>query len=99
MGAPTSKVSRIFVFLAVRIALWGLLIGNVMALGLLYVQEKTHMLPLDADSYYIDFVPVSISWVSIVLLNIGVMAVTYLVLILPSRFVSGISPAETMRYE
>lgn len=99
MGAPTSKVSRIFVFLAVRIALWGLLIGNVVALGLLYVQEKTHMLPLDADSYYIDFVPVSISWVSIVLLNIGVMAVTYLVLILPSRFVSGISPAETMRYE
>ncbi len=99
MGAPTSKVSRIFVFLAVRIALWGLLIGNVVALGLLYVQEKTHMLPLDADSYYIDFVPVSTSWVSIVLLNIGVMAVTYLVLILPSRFVSGISPAETMRYE
>lgn len=99
MGAPTSKVRNVFVFLAMKIALWGLLIGNSVMLALLFIQQKTHFIPLDADSYYIDFVPVSISWLSVVLLNAGVLAVTYFVLILPSRFVSGISPAETMRYE
>lgn len=99
LGAPTSKVRTIFVFLAVRIALWGMLIGNAVMLAVMIIQEKTHFMPLDADSYYIDFVPVKISWFAIALLNCGVLLVTYLVLILPSRFVAGISPAETMRYE
>lgn len=99
MGAPTTKVRRIFIYLAIRIAIWGMLIGNVAILSLIYVQDKTHFLPLDPESYYIDFVPVSISWYAVAALNIGVIAVMYLVLILPSRFVAGISPAETMRYE
>ncbi len=99
LGAPTSKVRQVFVYLALRIALWGMLIGNAVMLSLMVAQRETHFIPLDADSYYIDFVPVHISWGAILLLNIGVLVVTYLVLILPSRFVAGISPAETMRYE
>lgn len=99
LGAPTSKVRQIFVYLALRIALWGMLIGNIFIIAVLLIQDKTHIMPLDADSYYIDYVPVEISWPAILLLNLGVLIVTYLVLILPSRFVAGISPAETMRYE
>jgi len=97
LGAPTSKVRKVFVYLALRIALVGMIIGNLVALAFIFIQGKTHFLPLDAESYYIDFVPVSISWTSILLLNLGVIVVTYLVLILPSRFVAGFSPAETMR--
>lgn len=99
MGAPTSGVRKIFVYIAIRIALIGMIIGNVVMLSLIYIQDRIHFLPLDAESYYIDFVPVSISWLEITLLNVGVIVVMYLVLILPSRFVAGISPAETMRYE
>lgn len=99
LGAPTSKIRNIFIWLALRIALWGMLIGNVIVIAFLYVQQTTHFIPLDADSYYIDFVPVIISWKSILLLNLGVLLVTYLVLILPSRFVAGISPAETISGE
>ncbi|MBD5355528.1 MAG: ABC transporter permease [Bacteroides sp.] len=99
MGAPTSKVRKIFIYLAIRIALIGLIIGNLVMLSLIYLQDKTHFLPLDAESYYIDFVPVSISWFAVATLNIGVVIIMYFVLILPSRFVAGISPAETMRYE
>lgn len=99
LGATTSKVREVFVYLSVRIALIGMAIGNVVMVSLLFVQEKTHFLPLDADSYYIDFVPVKFSWFSLLALDLGVIVVTYLVLILPSRFVAGISPAVTMRYE
>lgn len=99
VGAPTSAVRKVFVYLAIRIALWGILIGNAVMLALIFVQDKTHFLPLDPESYYIDFVPVSISWLPIVALNLGVVIIMYFVLILPSRFVAGISPAETMRYE
>lgn len=99
MGAPTDKVRRIFVYLAIRIAVWGMLIGNVVMLTFLYLQDRYHFIPLDPESYYIDFVPVTLSWFPIVALNVGVVIIMYFVLVLPSRFVAGISPAETMRYE
>lgn len=99
MGAPTGKIREVFVWLALKIAISGMLIGNVLALSFMYVQSATHFIPLDPDSYYIDFVPVEISWEGIALLNAGVVGVMYLVLILPSRFVAGISPAETIKGE
>ncbi|MDE7159424.1 MAG: FtsX-like permease family protein [Muribaculaceae bacterium] len=99
MGMRTSRLRRVFVYLAVRVTVRGLLIGNAVGLGLLWLQERTHFLRLDADSYYIDFVPVAIHWEDVVLLNAGVILIVYLVMILPSRFVARISPAETMRSE
>ncbi len=97
LGAPTSAVRRVFIYLAVRVTLRGLLIGNVLGLGLLFAQARWRFIPLDADAYYIDFVPVHVSWGAVLLLNAGVLVVVYLSLILPSRFVSRISPAESMR--
>ncbi|ROT03723.1 MULTISPECIES: ABC transporter permease [Bacteroidales] len=99
LGASTSKIREIFIWLALRIALWGMSIGNIIAVTFIYMQRKTHFIPLDPDSYYIDFVPVVMSWESIVLLNIGVLFVVYCVLILPSRFVASVSPAQTMLSE
>ena len=99
LGAPTSKIREIFVFLACKIAIIGLSVGNTIVLLLIWWQSRTHFFSLDPDSYYIDFVPVHIDWLTVVLLNIGILLGIYLSLILPSRFVAGITPAETMRYE
>ncbi len=97
LGSPSSKLRRIFVYLAIRVALSGLVIGDILAIAFLYLQYSTHFIPLDPDSYYMDFVPVDISWPAILLINAGVLFISYLVLILPSRFVARISPSETMR--
>ena len=99
LGAPASRIRHIFLYLSVKIALLGMLIGNVVMLGLLWAQDKWHFLHLDPEAYYIDFVPVEVSWLPMLLLNLGVVAVIYLSLILPSWFVARISPAETLRYE
>lgn len=97
LGAPASRIRRIFLLLAMKITLLGLLIGNGLMLTFLFLQDKYHFLHLDPESYYIDFVPVRISLTSIVLLNIGVIVIVYLTLILPSWFVARISPAETLK--
>ncbi len=99
LGAKTGSVRSIFIYLALRVALIGMIIGNVLALGILWAQDRWHFLRLDPESYYIDFVPISFDWTDFILLNAGVLVISYLTLILPSRFVAGISPAETMRYE
>lgn len=99
LGAPASKVRKIFVYLALKVTALGMLIGNVLMIGLLWLQDKYHFLHLDPESYYIDFVPVRLTVPSLLILNLGVLVVVYLALILPSAFVARISPAETLRYE
>ncbi len=99
LGATIGNVRKIFILMAIRIAISGLLTGNVLMLILLWAQDKWHFIPLDPDAYYIDFVPVEINWPAVVILNIATIIVIYLCLILPSWFAAKISPSETMRYE
>ena len=96
LGASTSKIRSVFIYMSIKIAFIGLLIGDILILLLLYFQKTYHFLRLDADAYYIDFVPVYVPEYIIVALNFGVLFVVYLVLVLPSRFVGKISPAESM---
>ena len=96
LGANTAKIRTVFIYMAIRIAFIGIAIGDLLILIMLYFQDTYHFLQLDADSYYIDFVPVFLPPWIVVALNAGVLLVTYLVLVLPSRFVGKISPAESM---
>lgn len=96
LGAPANKIRNVFVYMAVKIAFIGIFIGDLIILILLYYQEEYHFLQLDADSYYINFVPVHLPGWIVVALDAGVLLVAYLVLVLPSRFVGKISPAESM---
>lgn len=99
MGASVAGIRKVFVYLALKVAFYGMIIGNVVMLALLVCQDKWHFLPLDPEAYYIDFVPVEINWWSVLILNISSFVVIYLSLIIPSRFVSRISPAEAIRSE
>lgn len=99
MGADNSLVRAIFIVMAERLVVRGLVIGNIIGLGLLFVQHKWHLIPLDPEAYYLAFVPVEINWWYIVALNVGVAIVSCLMLILPSQMISTLSPARSIRYE
>lgn len=99
LGAPNGKMRSVFVYLAMRVAISGMLIGNALIILLLIIQDKQHIFKLDASSYYIDFVPVELDWGAILLLNAGVIIVIYLTLILPSRIIANISPSTTLKSE
>lgn len=99
LGAPNGKLRNVFVYLAMRVAIIGMLIGNAFIILLLIIQDKQHIFKLDASSYYIDFVPVELDWGAILLLNVGVIIVIYLTLILPSRIIANISPSNTIKGE
>ena len=99
LGATGGMIRRIFIYLAQRLVLLGMLIGNAVALSLLALQAHLHLIPLDPEAYYLNYVPVEFNWLYILLLNIGVLAISSLMLLLPSHIISRISPAQTMRYE
>lgn len=99
LGATGSTIRRIFIYLAERLVLLGMLIGNVVAVTLLILQSRFHLIPLDPEAYYLNFVPIEMNWWYIILLNIGVIGISALMLLLPSHIIAKISPAQTMRYE
>lgn len=99
LGASRKAIGRVFVWLSARIALIGLIIGDALALGILWLQKATHFMPLDPDSYYIDYVPVEISPLAIIILNIVVLLIIFLSLLLPARFAGKAAPARTLAAE
>lgn len=99
LGATNAQVRAIFIYMTERLVFKGLIIGNVVAVGLLMLQHYWHILPLDADAYYINYVPVDLELLPIVILNIGVILVSFLLLIIPSGIIARLSPANSMRYE
>ncbi|MDE6287686.1 MAG: ABC transporter permease [Muribaculaceae bacterium] len=99
LGASSGVVSRIFVNMAMRLVGLGLLIGNILGLGVAIAQYYTHFIPLDPEMYYLSYVPVEFPWLLQLYLNIGVIIGAWLILILPARLAARIDPASTMRYE
>ncbi len=99
LGATNGQIRRIFILLAQKLVLAGMLAGNVIGISLLYAQHRLHFLPLDPDAYYLNFVPVQLDWLHILLLNAGVFIASWLIILLPSHLVAKIDPCKSIRYE
>lgn len=99
LGATNSRVRSIFLHFSALITLRGLLIGDLLALGLIYAQQRWSLVHLDPASYYVETVPVTLNWLPILLLNVGTLLITILALVGPSYVVSRIQPAKAIRYE
>ncbi|MBQ6791557.1 MAG: ABC transporter permease [Paludibacteraceae bacterium] len=99
LGADNRFVQRIFLGQAAMLIGKGVLWGNVLGLGLAALQYWTHLMPLDATTYYVDSVPVMFAWGWIIALNVLTIALSMLILLLPSMIVTKISPAQVMHFE
>lgn len=99
LGATNRQIRRIFIYMAQRLVVRGIIIGNIIAAGIAWVQQKHHLIPLDADAYYLNYVPVDLSWQSVIIVDCAVIAISILVLILPSHIIATLSPSSTLRFE
>lgn len=99
LGATDTLIRRLFIYMATRLVARGLIIGNVVALLFLGAQYLWHIIPLDPEAYYLNYVPVNVDWATVAILDACVIAISLLLLVLPSHIISTLSPAETMRYE
>lgn len=99
LGASNNFLREVFLLQSAFLIIVGTTIGNVLALGLCALQYLTHLIPLDAATYYVSYVPVSFEWGWWLLLNVGTILVSVAVLVAPSRIITSISPSEIIRYE
>ena len=99
LGANNWTIRRIFLTQSAYLISRGILWGNIIGLLIIAIQYFTHIIHLDPTSYYVDHVPVYLSFSAWLLINIGLAIASILMLVGPSYFVTRISPAEAMRKE
>lgn len=99
LGANNWTIRKIFLTQSAYLISRGMIWGNVIGLAIIAIQYFTHAIPLDPTSYYVDHVPVQLSFPAWLLINIGLAVASILMLVGPSYFVTRISPAEAMRKE
>ena len=99
IGTRNRQIRHIFLWFATFIIGKGLIIGNVVGIGLILLQQYTGLFKLDPQTYYVSTVPVEINIPLIIALNLSTLLICVFVLIAPSYFVSHINPAKSMYYE
>ncbi|MEN8121090.1 MAG: FtsX-like permease family protein [Bacteroidota bacterium] len=98
LGAKNANIRKIFLYNASFLIGKGMIWGNLIGIILCIVQYKFGIIKLDPSTYYIDAVPINLKIFHLILLNIGTLIVTTAMLILPSMFISKISPAKAIRF-
>lgn len=99
LGARNNTVRHTFLWFAVFIIGKGMVIGNILGIGICLIQHYTGLIKLNPATYYVSEAPVEINIPLFLLVNIATLFVSVLVLIIPSFLASHIRPAQSMRYE
>jgi lipoprotein-releasing system permease protein len=99
LGSDDITIRRVFLYQAAYLIGKGLLWGNLIGIGLAFLQLKTGLVTLDPSSYYIKTVPINLNLTHILLLNAGSMAAILIMLLVPSKLISRITPVKAIRYD
>lgn len=97
LGANNNQVRKIFVYYSLFIMIPGLVLGNIIALLLLFIQHQYGLIQLPPENYFISKAPVFLSWEMIFGVNLGSIFISALTLWIPSLLISRISPVKAMK--
>lgn len=98
MGASGNQLVQVFFLTGVRLVLQGMLYGNVLGLGLAWLQYQFHLIPLDPVNYYVAHVPIAWNWVGILVVNGVVLTASAIALWLPGLTVLRLSIVKALRF-
>lgn len=98
-GASNASIMKIFLYNAAYLIGIGLLLGNILGLGLGFLQQQTHIFKLNQSSYFLAYAPIEFHFSDILLLNVVTVVVCLTVLTIPSLLISKISPLKAIRFK
>lgn len=99
LGSTNKQIRRIFFWNGINILLRGMIIGNAVGLGIGFLQDQFKLIPLDAASYYMSYVPIDWNWSAFILINIGIVVLTAAVLWIPVMVISKVDPIRSIRFD
>jgi lipoprotein-releasing system permease protein len=98
MGAREASIRQIFIWFALYITIGGIAMGNVLGLGLAWLQDRYRFVKLNEADYYLDYAPVRVLPWHLLTINSGALLIIGLCLLAPSFLVSRINPIKTIHF-
>ena len=99
LGSSNWSIRKIFLYHANYLITRGLIIGNILGIGIMLIQKYFEVIKLDATVYYVSVAPVNINIWHIIILNIITLLLVLLMLLIPSYLVSKISPVKAIKFD
>jgi lipoprotein-releasing system permease protein len=99
LGIGNKSLRKTFIYLAAFIVGRGLIWGNFIGVTLSLVQKYTGLIKLDPENYYLETVPIHLTFWHLLLLNAATIVITTLMMLGPSYLASKISPVKAIRFD
>ena len=99
MGMKPSAIRKKFMIDGLTISIMGIGIGIVIAKFLEWGQMKYAWIELSSDVYFIDRLPIDISWQVILIIVFAGLFLSLIATYFPSRNASLVKPVQVLRYE
>jgi lipoprotein-releasing system permease protein len=100
LGTTNWSIRKVFLYNAAYLIGVGLFWGNLIGLGIIILQDKLKLFKFpNPKEYYIEYIPVHIDVMTVVLLNVGVLILCLLMLLIPSYIITKITPVKAIRFE
>jgi len=97
LGGNNKLVREVFILLVTRIVVLGIVIGDVLGIGICLLQSRFAIIKLPQESYYMSEVPIELHFWHILLLNLAIFATALLAMWLTSATIAKISPIKTIK--
>jgi lipoprotein-releasing system permease protein len=98
LGATNKSIQKVFLYNATYLIGKGLLWGNLIGIGMAFIQKHFELFKLDQTTYYVSVIPIEINWLYIIMLNLLILVCCVLMMLIPSLIVSKITPVKAIRF-
>jgi len=99
LGTDNWSVRKIFLYQSSMIIGKGMLWGNLIGIGICLIQYHFQLISLDPVSYYLDTVPINLNVLHLFLLNLGTLIATVSMLLIPSYYITRITPSKAIKFD
>ena len=99
LGAKDQLIQRIFLLNGLKMLYKGLFYGNVLGFFICFMQQKFLLIPLDAENYYMSFVPIKIELEPILYVNLIIALFVLFALTIPTFYISKIKPIKSIKFD
>ena len=99
MGAPSTSITRIFIYEGIVVGFIGTLLGFAIGYSLCWAQLKYQFFSLPGDVYFINSLPVKMQVLDFVFIGVASILICLLAAVYPARKASRLEPVNAIRYE
>jgi lipoprotein-releasing system permease protein len=99
LGATNWNIQKMFLYHAAYIIILGLVLGNLLGLGICWMQDTFEFIRLSEENYYLATAPIAFNMWGFLMINLGTLLVTLVFLLIPTFLVLSISPVKAIRFK